>query len=341
MARNKGRRVKRRVLTSSTQTKKPEDTIKTVHKPADIQKTKQGPAINDSFLSKLDSFYNQNYKILLLIPAIMLFGALILIFFQVANTGDFINKGVSLKGGTTIEVIGGLEVDALALKSLLITQFENSDIDVRLIREAGNYKGFIIDLASELDSDKVISFLQVRQFLTTQEYSVQQIGSALGENFFRETFRVLIFTFIFMGLVVFFYFRTFIPSLAVILAAASDMIVTVAIINLMGIKLSTAGIAAFLMLIGYSVDTDILLSTRMLKRKTGSAYDGLKSALGTGLLMSITTISAVSAGLYFSQSDVLKQIMLILLVGLLVDIINTWIQNAGILRWYMEAKKID
>ena len=69
-----------------------------------------------------------------------------------------------------------------------------------------------------------------------------------------------------MGLVVFIYFRTLVPSLAVILAAFSDIVVTLAIFNLTGEKLSTAGVAAFLMLIGYSVDTDILLNTRVLKK---------------------------------------------------------------------------
>jgi preprotein translocase subunit SecF len=43
--------------------------------------------------------------------------------------------------------------------------------------------------------------------------------------------------------------------------------------------------------------------------------------------------------LVFTQSEVLKQIMTILLIGLVVDLINTWIQNAGILRWYVEKKE--
>ena len=92
------------------------------------------------------------------------------------------------------------------------------------------------------------------------------------------------------------------------------------------------------MLIGYSVDTDILLSTRVLKRKEGTIYDRVISALKTGLTMNLTTLSALLVALYFSNSPVLSQIMTILLIGLVIDIMNTWIQNAGILRWYMEKK---
>ena len=145
--------------------------------------------------------------------------------------------------------------------------------------------------------------------------------------------------FIFMGIVVFLYFRIPVPSLAVILSAFSDIIVTLAVVNIMGMKLSTAGIAAFLMLIGYAVDTNILLSIKVLKRKEGGILDRILIAMKTGLMMSTTTIIAIIVALSFAQSEVLKQIMTILLIGLLVDLPSTWIQNAGILRWYLERKK--
>lgn len=126
------------------------------------------------------------------------------------------------------------------------------------------------------------------------------------------------------------------PSAAVILAAASDIIVTLAIVNLLGIKISGAGIAAFLMLVGYSVDTDILLSTRVLKRLEGTIHDRIVGAFKTGMTMMVTSIVAALIGLLVSQSDTIRQIMLIILIGLLVDIVNTWLQNAGIIRIYAE-----
>lgn len=135
------------------------------------------------------------------------------------------------------------------------------------------------------------------------------------------------------------YARYSIPSIAVILAAFSDIIITLAIVNLLDIKLSTAGIAAFLMLIGYSVDTDILLSTRVLKSKVGTVYDRVMSALKTGLTMNVTTFAALLIAFLFAQSETLSQIMLILIIGLFVDMINTWLQNVGILRWYFEKQE--
>ncbi len=137
-----------------------------------------------------------------------------------------------------------------------------------------------------------------------------------------------------------FYLIVSVPSGAIILAAASTILFTLAVINLMGVRLSTAGVAAFLMIIGYSVDTDILVSTRVLKTGKGSAplFQRLLGGVKTGLTMQVTTTVAVTVAFIVSTSEVISQIMLILLIGMVGDIIFTWLQNAGILYWYVLRK---
>ena len=165
------------------------------------------------------------------------------------------------------------------------------------------------------------------------------MGSALGDSFFRQLILALLTAFALMGIVVFIYFRVPVPSIAVIAAGFSDIIVTLAIFNLTGMKLGTAGIAAFLMLIGYSVDTDILLTSRVLKRKEGTVMDRIYGAITTGMTMTWTTIAAVTVALLLIKSDTIKQIMFIIFIGLFVDMLMTWVQNVGILRWYLEHKE--
>jgi preprotein translocase subunit SecF len=94
------------------------------------------------------------------------------------------------------------------------------------------------------------------------------------------------------------------------------------------------------MLIGYSVDTDILLTTRLLKRHEGSVNDRLYDAFKTGTTMTLTSIAAVAVALIiiFNFSDTLRQIFTILLIGLGFDLVNTWFANAGILKWYIERR---
>ena len=292
----------------------------------------------------LKEFYIKEYKKLLIIPFLILFLALGQIAFQYTTTGDFISKGVSLKGGITVTVPFESKVNVGAMEDFLSSEFKNNDVSVRSLSQAGNYRGVIIDIDIDISDTAQVDavIVKIGEGLKTRmnkgDYTVEGIGSSLGESFFKEAFIAIIIAFVFMGLVVFIYFRAWAPSTAVILAAFSDMVITVAVVNIIGIKVGTAGIAAFLMLIGYSVDTDILLSTRILKRKEGSFEEKLFGAMKTGLTMTATTIIAVIVALIATQSDVIRQIMTIVIIGLLIDIINTWIQNVGILRLYLDKK---
>ncbi len=134
------------------------------------------------------------------------------------------------------------------------------------------------------------------------------------------------------------YIHDSIPSFGIVFCAFSDVLFSLAIFTLSGLKLNVWGIVAFLMLVGYSIDTDILLSVRVLKRKGGTMFSRIVDALKTGVTMSVCALVAVLAALFFSHSLVIKEIMFILTVGLIGDIIFTWIQNAGILRWHLEKK---
>jgi len=302
------------------------------------------PKIKLNF-SGMKKIYEGQYKKLLIIPFMLLLIAILLIGLKAAATGDFINRDVSLKGGVTVTIPTEQKIDILQLEDIISKKFPKNDVSTKSLSQFGTQVGVIIDVdVGEEHREEQIGILieeigkVLNRKLTTKDYSVEVVGSSLGASFFREVVTALLIAFLLMAIVVFLYFRTLVPSGAVILAALSDILITLSIVNLLDIKLSTAGIAAFLMLIGYSVDTNILLSTRVLKRKEGTEMERIYGALKTGITMSLTTLIAMTAALIFTQSEIIKQIMIILLIGLLVDLINTWIQNVGILRLYLERK---
>jgi preprotein translocase subunit SecF len=283
------------------------------------------------------NIYDKHYKLLLIIPLLMIILAIAQIGYQISTTGYFINKGISLSGGTSITITKDMDVSFMDLELYLNSEFLGFDTSVRELTSSGRRVGLIIDSTVE-DFDALIIAIQEKTGpLSEDDYTRELMGASLGEQFFQQTFKALILALIFMGIVVLIYFRSFIPSVTVMLSAVFDVVVTVAIVNVMGIKLSTAGIAAFLMLIGYSVDTDILLSTKLLKEK-GSYLSRIQDAMKTGFVMTATTIFAILAALFLTQSIVIKQILTIVLIGLLTDVISTWIQNAGMMRWYLENK---
>ncbi len=292
------------------------------------------------------SFYYKYYKELMIIPFLLLLLAIGFLGYNYVTTGAVINKGISLQGGITITVPVEEPVSLPETEGYL-NQEVKQGIKVRELSELGVQKAILVEVPgdvedmselSELEND-VVSSLESKIEGGLEDYSVETIGPSLGRSFFQQTIKALIFAFIFMGGMVFLYFRTFAPSIAVILAAFSDIVVTMAIVNVIGMEVGTSGIAAFLMLIGYSVDTDILLTTKVLRRKEGTIYDRVLDAMKTGLTMNGTTLAAITIGIVVSQSEVITQIMIIIFIGLLVDMINTWIQNVGILRWYAEGKE--
>jgi preprotein translocase subunit SecF len=136
------------------------------------------------------------------------------------------------------------------------------------------------------------------------------------------------------------YARYSAPSLAVLIAAFADILFTLVIINLMGIRVASGGIIAFLMLIGYSVGTDVLLTTRVLHRKNETVNQACKSAFKTGSMMTLTAIVSIAIALFFVYrfETVLNQIFTIILIGLFFDIMNTWCTNVWIIKWYAESK---
>ena len=170
--------------------------------------------------------------------------------------------------------------------------------------------------------------------------SVDYIDSSFGQTLQGQALIALLFSFLGMAVVVFIAFRTFIPSIAVVSCAFVDMAGTAAGMTLVGIPLTLPTTAALLMLIGYSVDSDILLTMRVLKRQ-GKLEDKLAGAFHTGIIMTSTTLAAVLSLWIVSglgQIEIIRQMAAVLLIGLVLDIINTWITNATLLKWYAERR---
>lgn len=275
--------------------------------------------------------YEDKYRKLVFVPLVILLLAFAQILFQYGSTGDFVNRGVELKGGIILTV--ERSYDAPELQSFL-KQRLGGDILVSSM----NYGEDLSIQVSDSSEDEILAAVEEKLGkLGSGDYTINTMSPALGSSFFSEIVKAVIISFLLMSLVVLLAFRAPTPVFAVILCAFSDIIVTIAIFNLTGIRLGKGGIAAFLMLIGYSVDSDILLTTKMLK-KSGHLMDRLYSAMRTGMTMTFTTIAAVLTALLFTQSEIIRQIMIILLIGLFVDLVFTWLQNAGILRIYLERK---
>jgi preprotein translocase subunit SecF len=281
----------------------------------------------------------KNYKKILLIPIAIFIISIIVLSVQYGTTGSFIEKDVSLKGGVSATIYTSQEINIDQIEQDFLNQNPGTEISIRELSTFGTKQsnGIIIETDASLEQANFF----IEENFPSADTSIQETGEGLGDSFFKEMITAIIFAFILMGIVVFITFRKLIPSLAVIFSALLDIIATLAIINILGVKLSTAGIAAFLMIIGYSIDTDIMLTTKVLKRKAGTLWERTVRAFKTGMTMTLTTMAALFVAFLVTNSIILKQMFGIILIALVIDIISTWFMNTGLLIWYMKKNETD
>lgn len=324
-------------------------------------------------------YETKNYKLLLIIPVIMLAG-----MFYFSTQVKF---GIEFRGGILITVPLQTDVDTEALRISILAEFDIEDLEVRkttgaltglfleftgersllsaqVALEAGDYatvigisKNFIGDLgltgelsdqadayysrAREQFKNDLVLFLSSETGASTESFSVRDVGPSLGSFFLSQAQTALIAAFILIGILIFYYFKTPIVSFAVIQSAVFDAFLGYAALGAFGIPLSLATVAPILMLIGYSVDTDIMLTDRMLKRKEGTPATRANGAVKTGLTMTGAALGAMVVLLVistYSNIEILRNISLVMVVGLLGDIVATWCTNTSIVLWYLERK---
>lgn len=290
------------------------------------------------------NWFDRNYKLMLIIPIIVFIISLVYLGNFYSKNGEFFLKDVSLSGGTTITLhAASYPYDFTLLENSLKAKY--SDITFRKLTDFRTGQAIAVIIESSLSQEQlrqdIESITNIK--LTSENSSIEFTGPALSNNFFNQLMFALLLSFILMSIVIFIMFRTFVPSMAVIFAALADIIMPLALMNFLGISISAAGIAAFLMLIGYSVDTDILLTTRAIKIREGKLNTRIYRAFKVGILMTVTALLAVLPAFFIVTGlpDSFRQIFLILALGLIADIMNTWLTNVGIIKWYCVRKGIE
>ncbi|MGB9937032.1 MAG: protein translocase subunit SecF [Methanobacterium sp.] len=269
----------------------------------------------------------ESYKPLIAIPVIITILALALLAF------NGLDQGIDLKGGTITTLTLQQPIDQSQLQTQISNGLNTSEVTIT----SSNSTSATVILGGVTD---VITFSKIMNGTATIQ-SFSSIGPVLSAQALNQVYWALAIAFIFMSVTVFIIFRDFVPSMAVILAALSDIIIALGGMSLFGIPLSLASVGALLLLIGYSVDTDILLTTRVLKRREGTVTERALDAMKTGLTMAAAAIGAMGAlfivtVFFIPSAETLANIAAVLIIGLVADVLATWLMNLGILRWYME-----
>jgi len=265
------------------------------------------------------------------IPLAVLVLALAIIGGWYLVTGTPANLGLEFTGGVELRIAD----DGDNMQERIETAFDQEPDSVRAI-PADDV--FVVTFRSaEDDPDGLANDLEAQA--DAAGFTTEAIDQ-VSPSFAADTAQTALFgvglAFLGMSVLVFALFRTFVPSIAVVASAFSDIVIPIAVMNLLGIQMTLGTIAALLMIIGYSVDSDILLNNSVLRR-TGEFYESVSRAMRTGVTMTLTStaamiVMAIVASLF--GIDLLRNIGIILAVGLCADLMNTYLMNVSLLRWY-------
>jgi preprotein translocase subunit SecF len=229
-----------------------------------------------------------------------------------------------------------------AAASRLFNLTGNSSIDPASFNSTHTLDRAVISAFSDL-SDRENQ--RLRNLVTAQipnsTASFEEVTSSLSAKFLDKALMVALYSILLTSVVVFVIFRTMVTTLSVLTGAAADIIIALGAMSLLGIPLTLASFAALLMLVGFSLDTAILLAMRVLKHKDGTPASRAYDAMKTGLTMTLSALVAFSALFvlaYITHIVVYYEIAVVALAGLVADIFAAWAFTAVVHLHYKEEE---
>ncbi len=230
------------------------------------------------------------------------------------------------------------KLDSIADQVFELAGVSNRSTDYHSLAKLSSAVFNAYQLTYQHYADKIKGTLE--KYVSFKSMSVSSISPSLGKHFLTNALHVALISAILSAITVFLFFRTIVPSIAILTGALSDVTIALGVMALFGIPLTLGSFSALLMLLGFSLDTDILLTMRMLKRK-GDPREKAWDAMKTGITMSITALFAFTV-LYivamWTHISIYGEIASVALAGLFGDLFATWGINAVLLLMHVEGK---
>ena len=300
--------------------------------------------------SKIDFINNSRFTILLS-------GALLLagIFSLIINNGPKLS--IDFKGGTLVAVQYTKPININNLRSELKTVTINGqkfDFSTSEIKHFGNKSNVSIRIPSMEDepenfSQNFIDFLRniypdslpenKDEFILLLDTLSPKIGSELSGKAIMAILYALTLILIYIS------FRfEFIFAIGAIAAIAHDIIITLGIFSILGYEISLPIVAAFLTIVGYSLNDTIVIFDRlreiMKTRKkdpvAATVNKSINESLSRTIVTSLTTLMVVIT-LYIFGGEVIHYFSFALIIGVLVGTYSS-IFVASLIVVYLQPK---
>ena len=300
--------------------------------------------------SKID-FMNKSRFTILLSGALILAG----IFSLIINNGPKLS--IDFKGGTLIAVKYTKPININDLRSRLknvningqsfdfstseIKHFgDNSNVSVRIANlenEPEKFSQNFIDILKDIYPDALPE--NKDDFIL----SIDKVSPKVGSELSGKAIMAIIYAITLILIYISFRFE-FTYAIGAIAAIAHDVIITLGVFSILGYEISLSVIAAFLTIVGYSLNDTIVIFDRIrenmkaLKREpvVSIVNKSINESLSRTVVTSLTTLFVVLT-LYFFGGEVIHYFSFALIIGVLVGTYSS-IFVASLIVVYMQPK---
>ena len=300
--------------------------------------------------SKID-FMNKSRFTILLSGALILAG----IFSLIINNGPKLS--IDFKGGTLIAVQYTKPININDLRSQLknvningqsfdfstseIKHFgDNSNVSVRIANlenEPEKFSQNFVDILKNIYPDALPESKD--DFIL----SIDKVSPKVGSELSGKAIMAIIYAITLILIYIYFRFE-FTYAIGAIAAIAHDVIITLGIFSILGYEISLSVIAAFLTIVGYSLNDTIVIFDRIrenmkaLKRESvvSIVNKSINESLSRTVVTSLTTLFVVLT-LYFFGGEVIHYFSFALIIGVLVGTYSS-IFVASLIVVYMQPK---
>ena len=300
--------------------------------------------------SKIDFINNSRFTILLS-------GALILagIFSLIINNGPKLS--IDFKGGTLIAVqyTKPININDLRfqLKNVNINgqSFDFSTSEIKHFGDNSNVSVRIANLENEPEkfSQNFIDILKdiypdaLPEDKDDYILSIDKLGPKIVSELSGKAIIAIIYAITLILIYISFRFE-FTYAIGAIAAIAHDVIITLGVFSILGYEISLSIIAAFLTIVGYSLNDTIVIFDRIrenmkaIKRESvvSIVNKSINESLSRTIVTSLTTLFVVLT-LYFFGGEVIHYFSFALIVGVLIGTYSS-IFVASLIVVYMQPK---
>ncbi|MEA3287015.1 MAG: protein translocase subunit SecF [Candidatus Marinimicrobia bacterium] len=254
---------------------------------------------------------------------------------------------IDFEGGTEIQVLFSESTEVEAVRTVL----SSIGYGDAAIREFGNIDEFLIHVKTATRSEEQVN--EIREAIASihgaESYEIRRletVGPKIGKELRGDMISAVLIAMI--GIVIYISIRfQFMYAIGALVALAHDVMITLGLFSLLNLEISLSVLAAFLFIVGYSLNDTIVVFDRVRENAKTKRHDAFVSVLNLSLnqtlnrtvITSLTTLTVVTILLFFG-GEVIKPFAFALTVGLVVGTYSSmFVASPVVLIWDENQKK--